>query len=170
MYKYNIRGNCPVYRRLLYAFSGSKDSCLIFVICTGLQVYLKINFLISQPNICYGYSKEPPQGDISFEHLKKLFELMDKQITTILRFKFSLSLTYILYFRNEANVRRLEVQQKDQLSCIQKDTIRMLRAIMHFRDQMIHVLDKETLRDPAQSLQDLGSLLKDKVNNSHKYY
>ena len=91
---------------------------------------------------------------------------MDKQIITILRFKFSLSLTYILYFRNEANVRRLEVQQKDQLSCIQKDTIRMLRAIMHFRDQMIHVLDKETLRDPAQSLQDLGSLLKDKVNDS----
>ena len=34
---------------------------------------------------------------------------------------------------------------------------------------MIHVLDKETLRDPAQSLQDLGSLLKDKVNNTPKY-
>ena len=28
---------------------------------------------------------------------------------------------------------------------------------------MIHVLDKETLRDPAQSLQDLDSLLKHKV-------
>ena len=36
---------------------------------------------------------------------------------------------------------------------------------MHFRDQMIQVLEKERLQDPAQALQDLGSLVKDKVEN-----
>ena len=63
-------------------------------------------------------------------------------------------------------MRRLEQQQKEQLQGIQKDTIRMLRAIMHFRDQMVHVLEKENLSDPAQALHDLGSLIKDKVREN----
>ena len=45
----------------------------------------------------------------------------------------------------------------------------MLRAIMHFRDQMIHVLEKENLGDPAQALHDLGSLIKDKVEIFYQF-
>ena len=36
-------------------------------------------------NICCGYSKEPSQGDGSFEHPKHMFELMGKKIIEILR-------------------------------------------------------------------------------------
>lgn len=52
---------------------------------------------------------------------------------------------------------------KEQLSLMNKDTMRMLRAIMHFRDHMLMVLEKENLVDQAQMLQDLGHIVKDKV-------
>ena len=43
----------------------------------------KILFL--NQNICCGYSKEPSQWDVSFEHLKQMFKLMDKKLFTILQ-------------------------------------------------------------------------------------
>ena len=49
--------------------------------------YQKINFLILNQNICCGYSKEPSQGDGSFEHPKHMLKLMGKKIFTILRSK-----------------------------------------------------------------------------------
>ena len=41
--------------------------------------YLKIEFIISQPNICCGYSKEPAQYDGSLEHPKHMLKLMDNK-------------------------------------------------------------------------------------------
>ena len=47
---------------------------------------------------------------------------------------------------------------------IQKDILRMLRGIIHFRDRMVTCLEKENLMDQSQALHDLGDLVKDKVS------
>ena len=55
---------------------------------TGLQIRVCIGKLFSLfllQNICCGYSKEPSQFDVSFEHPKHMFKLMGKKIITILR-------------------------------------------------------------------------------------
>ena len=61
----------------------------------------EIIFLISQPNTCCGYSKEPSQRDGSFEHPKYMFKLMDKKIIAILRKK-------LLNWPNETTYKRQE--------------------------------------------------------------
>ena len=48
----------------------------------------KIIFLFLIQNICCGYSKEPSEWDGSFEHPKLMLNIIDKQIFTILRWKF----------------------------------------------------------------------------------
>ena len=40
----------------------------------------KFIFLFLNQNICCGYSKEPSQGDASFEHPKHMLSLMGKKI------------------------------------------------------------------------------------------
>ena len=55
------------------------------------SAYQKTNLLISQPNICCGYSKEPSQWDSSFEHPKHMLKLIGKKIFAILRWHFCLS-------------------------------------------------------------------------------
>ena len=45
----------------------------------------KKKFLFLNQNICCGYSKEPSQGDGSFEFPKHMLKLMGKKIFTILR-------------------------------------------------------------------------------------
>ena len=42
-------------------------------------------FLFLNQNICCGYSKEPSQGDGSFEHLKHMTKPMGNKIFTLLR-------------------------------------------------------------------------------------
>ena len=51
----------------------------------------KIIFLFLNQNICCGYSKEPSQGDGSFEHPKHMLKFMGKKILKILRENFCLS-------------------------------------------------------------------------------
>ena len=54
----------------------------------GLQIRVRIGKLFSLfliQNICCGYSKEPSQGDGSFEHPQHMFKLMGKKIIKILR-------------------------------------------------------------------------------------
>ena len=41
------------------------------------RAYKKITFLFLSQNICCGYSKEPSQSDVSFEHTKHKFTLLD---------------------------------------------------------------------------------------------
>ena len=48
------------------------------------HVMKKIILSFLNQNICCGYSKEPSQGDGSFEQPKHMFELIGKQIITIL--------------------------------------------------------------------------------------
>ena len=48
----------------------------------------KIVFLFLNQNICCGYSKEPSEGDGSFEHPKHMLEIMGKKRFTILCWKF----------------------------------------------------------------------------------
>ena len=55
----------------------------------------KIIFLFLNQNICCGYSKEPSQGDGSFEHPKHMLKLMGKKIFTILRSKIVFISTYV---------------------------------------------------------------------------
>ena len=50
-----------------------------------------LNFLFLNQNICYWYSKEPPQWDRSFEHPKHLLKLNGKKNFTILHWNFCLS-------------------------------------------------------------------------------
>ena len=60
----------------------------------GLQIRVhnqKLIFLFLNQNICCGYSKEPSQGDSSFEHPKHMLKLMGKKILIILCPKFILS-------------------------------------------------------------------------------
>ena len=49
-----------------------------------MSAYWKISFFISHQNICCGYSKEPSQGDGSFEYPKHMFKLIGKKLITIL--------------------------------------------------------------------------------------
>ena len=63
-----------------------------------------------------------------------------------------------------AQIRRMENLHKDQMALINKDTLRMLRAIVHFRDHMLACVQKENLVDQAQDLQDIGHIVKDKVH------
>ncbi|XP_053386255.1 restin homolog isoform X2 [Mercenaria mercenaria] len=70
--------------------------------------------------------------------------------------------------RGDANIKKLEYQHKDQLSAIRKDTVRMLRGIMHFRYHMLKCLEKENLLDQAQALHDLGDIVKDKLSPDPK--
>ena len=65
--------------------------------------------------------------------------------------------------RSDATYRKLDIQQKDQLVAVQKDIIRMLRAIVHFRDHMLACIEKENLMDQAEALVALSDLAKDKV-------
>ena len=44
-------------------------------------------FLISQPNLSWGYSKQLSEWDNSLEHQKYIFEVLDKKITQILHGK-----------------------------------------------------------------------------------
>lgn len=74
----------------------------------------------------------------------------------------------ILFFvftmnRNAAMVKRVEDNHKEQLNVIQKNVVRVLRAIMHFRDHVCTIVEKESLKDASRSLQGLGSLIPDKV-------
>ncbi|KAH3752164.1 hypothetical protein DPMN_186776 [Dreissena polymorpha] len=71
---------------------------------------------------------------------------------------------FLISNRGEAGIRKIEQQHKDQLHSIQRDTMRILRAIMHFRDHMQTCLEKENLVDQAQALTELGSITKDKVS------
>ena len=51
-------------------------------VCTRLNIRMrnkKIFFVFLNQNICCGYSKEPSQGDGSFEHPKHMFKPMDKK-------------------------------------------------------------------------------------------
>ncbi|KAL4217158.1 hypothetical protein ACF0H5_023612 [Mactra antiquata] len=70
--------------------------------------------------------------------------------------------------RGEASIKKMEYQHRDQLAYIQKDTVRMLRGIMHFRDHMLTCLEKENLVDQAQQLSDLGDIVKDKITPEPK--
>ncbi|XP_069107884.1 uncharacterized protein [Argopecten irradians] len=65
--------------------------------------------------------------------------------------------------RNIAAVRRVENNHKDHLHAIQKDTLRVLRAIIHFRDHVIHILEKENLKEPAFALTQLPTLIPEKL-------
>ena len=47
----------------------------------------QIIFLFLNQNICCGCSKEPSQGDGSFERPKYMFKLMGKKVFTLLRSK-----------------------------------------------------------------------------------
>lgn len=60
-------------------------------------------------------------------------------------------------------VKRVEDNHKEQLNVIQKNVVRVLRAIMHFRDHVCTIVEKESLKDASRSLQGLGSLIPDKV-------
>jgi hypothetical protein len=66
-------------------------------------------------------------------------------------------------FRGDANIKKMEFLHKDQLTSIHKDSLRMLRGIMHFREHMMVCFEKENLADQAQALQELGDI-KDKVS------
>ena len=69
--------------------------------------YSKIMFLFLNENICCGYSKEPAQWKVSFEHPKQMLKLMDMKIFSILRSIFFVYLDlchmvlqmYFVYFR-----------------------------------------------------------------------
>ncbi|XP_033728710.1 paramyosin-like [Pecten maximus] len=65
--------------------------------------------------------------------------------------------------RNIAAVRRVENNHKDHLHAIQKDTLRVLRAIIHFRDHVINILEKENLKEPAFALTQLPTLIPEKL-------
>ncbi|XP_060069888.1 paramyosin-like [Ylistrum balloti] len=65
--------------------------------------------------------------------------------------------------RNIAAVRRVENNHKDHLHAIQKDTLRVLRAIIHFRDHVITILEKENLKEPAFALTQLPTLIPEKL-------
>ncbi|CAC5423829.1 unnamed protein product [Mytilus coruscus] len=65
--------------------------------------------------------------------------------------------------RSTAAVKRCENAHKDHLSAIQKDVIRVLRAIMHFRDHMCTLMEKENLKDLVYSLQKLKNLIPDQL-------
>ncbi|OWF42085.1 hypothetical protein KP79_PYT24604 [Mizuhopecten yessoensis] len=65
--------------------------------------------------------------------------------------------------RNIAAVRRVENNHKDHLHAIQKDTLRVLRAIIHFRDHLVTVLEKEHLKEPAYALTQMPNLIPDKL-------
>ncbi|XP_078326004.1 uncharacterized protein LOC111127427 isoform X2 [Crassostrea virginica] len=66
-------------------------------------------------------------------------------------------------FRNAAMVKRVEDNHKEQLNIIQKNVVRVLRAIMHFRDHVCTIAEKESMKDASRSLQALGSLIPDKL-------
>ena len=57
----------------------------------------KLFYLFLNQNICCGYSKESSRWDGSFEHLKHMFNLMDKKINTILLSKISVYLEAWLF-------------------------------------------------------------------------
>ena len=70
-------------------------------------------------------------------------------------------------YRNAAMVKRVEDNHKEQLNIIQKNVVRVLRAIMHFRDHVCTIAEKESMKDASRSLQALGSLIPDKVKYLH---
>ena len=49
------------------------------------SVPLNLHFLISQVNICCGFSKEPFQEDGSFQHPTQKFGPIDMEVFTIIR-------------------------------------------------------------------------------------
>ncbi|CAG2232740.1 unnamed protein product [Mytilus edulis] len=65
--------------------------------------------------------------------------------------------------RSTAAVKRCDNAHKDHLSAIQKDVIRVLRAIMHFRDHMCTLMEKENLKDLVYSLHKLKNLIPDQL-------
>ena len=85
---YNLKQNlvCVSVHNIL---EGKKKTKLTRPLVKG--AYQKFIFLISKPNICCGYSKEPSQLDGSLGHPKHMFKLMGKEIFTILRSKLCLS-------------------------------------------------------------------------------
>ncbi|XP_055959456.1 uncharacterized protein PF3D7_1120000 isoform X3 [Patella vulgata] len=68
---------------------------------------------------------------------------------------------FFFIIRTEASVRRVENVHKDQIQMIQKDGLRLLRALMHFRDQLVIALTKEGYIEPAHQLQELPKLIHD---------
>ena len=61
------------------------DQGLFVLAYSGLKLRVtKNNFLIYQPNICCGYSKEPSQRVGSFQYPKHMLKIMGKKIFTIL--------------------------------------------------------------------------------------
>ena len=78
-----IYGNLPDFP----ACVGEKIVLYFMSLNLGIHT-LHINrksFLFINQNICCGYSKEPSQGDGSFDHPKQMLSLTDKKIFTILR-------------------------------------------------------------------------------------
>ncbi|XP_060593485.1 uncharacterized protein LOC132747964 [Ruditapes philippinarum] len=69
--------------------------------------------------------------------------------------------------RGDASIKKMEFLHKDQLTSIHKDSLRMLRGIMHFREHMMVCFEKENLADQAQALQELGDI-KDKLSPDPK--
>ena len=64
---------------------GVYMKCLMNIDFQALVIVHKrkvIVFFLKQ-NICCRYSKEPSQGDASFEHLKHMLKIMDKKTLTI---------------------------------------------------------------------------------------
>ena len=64
------------------------------------SVSLKINFLISKQNVCCGCSKDPSQGDDSFQHKKWRFKLSIRKYSqfyaTMFCFSGSMCITIVL--------------------------------------------------------------------------
>ena len=65
-------------------------------VCTG-----KLFFLLLNQNICCGYSKEPSQWAGSFGHPKHMFNLMGKEINTILCAQTILIWTHAIFVYEE---------------------------------------------------------------------
>ncbi|XP_062622135.1 uncharacterized protein LOC134283651 [Saccostrea cucullata] len=65
--------------------------------------------------------------------------------------------------RNAAMVKKVENTHKEQMFALQKDVVRVLRAIMHFRDHVSNIVEKESLKDVSRAMQALGSLIPDKL-------
>ena len=92
----NFCENANVSRYIITPRDMTKQRTLF----RGLQMWElngKLFYLFLNQNICCGYSKESSGWDGSFEHLKHMFNLMDKKINTILLSKISVYLEAMLF-------------------------------------------------------------------------
>ncbi|KAL5006066.1 hypothetical protein ScPMuIL_017224 [Solemya velum] len=65
--------------------------------------------------------------------------------------------------RNAASIRRIEMNHKEQLQVLMKDIYRVLRAILHFRDHIMAVMEKHNLKEPGSAMKQLGGLVPDQL-------